>query len=157
MFLMLALTLLAWPRMAMSADEDVEEVDEDARACISSRTLRQTVIIDDRTILFYASGNKAYINTLPRACRGLKREGRFSYRTSVGQICDIDSISVLNSFAGGLQEGINCRLGKFIPISHEDADALRDPPPQEPPPTEVPLPEPEEIGAEPVEPEAPGS
>jgi hypothetical protein len=148
--LTILLTITLTPQVAVSADE---EIDEDAQRCISTRLIRRTVIVNDRTILFYSTGRKAYLNTLPRTCHGLKREDRFSYRSSVGQLCDLDSINVLYGSASGLQEGISCGLGLFIPMSYEDADALRDPSPREPQPAEVPLPEPDEIGAEPEDPE----
>jgi hypothetical protein len=143
--LTISLGCVAMPQAALAQDE----IDEEARSCISSRTIRKTAIVDDRTIIFYSSHDKAYLNTLPRACHGLKREDRFSYRSSVGQICDLDSIRVLSDFGGRLQEGIACGLGKFIPMSHEDADALRDPRPRDAEPAEIPVPEPEDMGGEP--------
>lgn len=131
------------------ADEVVDDIDDvNAKSCIRVRSLRSTKIVDDLNIIFYMVGSTTYHNILPRQCHGLKREGRFSYKTSTGSLCKQDTIRLLYQAGSRLQEGNACRLGLFHPISKEDAAALLDntfePPQAEP----VPLPEPEEIGAE---------
>jgi len=88
--------------------------------------------VDDLNIIFYMIGSDTYHNILPRQCHGLKREGRFSYKTSTGSLCKQDTI----------------RLLLFHPISKEDAAALIDGPIEPPQAKPVPLPEPEEIGAD---------
>jgi hypothetical protein len=130
----------------LAQEEEVEA--EDAKRCINIRRIRSTAIVDDSNIIFYETGNKAYHNILPRQCIGLKREGRFTYKTSASQLCDLDNISVLMSGARGLQPGRSCGLGLFHPISAEQADALRNPEPQDVPPQEIETAEPEEIGAD---------
>lgn len=138
-------TLFAGVPASHAADE---VQDASAEKCISVRRIRQTKIIDDLNIIFYLSGQKTYHNILPRRCSGLAREDRFSYRTSVGQLCDIDSIRVLQGGARGLEEGISCRLGLFHPISKEDAEALTDKSHTMPEAEPIQLPKPEEVGAE---------
>jgi hypothetical protein len=82
--------------------------------------------MDDRNIIFVMTGSKNYHNILPRECHGLKREGRFSYGSSSGSLCNLDNIRILYQGGRGLQEGNACRLGKFHLISDEDVDALMD-------------------------------
>ena len=129
------------------ADEAVDEIDNvKAKNCIRVRSLRSTKIVDDLNIIFYMIGSDTYHNILPRQCHGLKREGRFSYKSSTGSLCSQDTIRLLYQAGSGLQEGNACRLGKFHPISKEDAAALlekQDEPLEAKP---IPLPEPEEIG-----------
>jgi len=62
------------------------------------------------------TGGKTYRNALSYSCPGLKSQDRFSYRTSLSQLCNVDTIRVLNDFGGRLQEGAGCGLGKFQQI-----------------------------------------
>lgn len=134
------------------ADEEDDEVDDEvAQRCISTRALRRTEVVDDRNVIFYLSGSTVYRNVLPRLCRGLSRDGRFSYSTSAGRLCNSDSIRILNDSGFGLQEGRSCRLGLFHPITKDDVAAIIEKSrelPKAKPPT---LPEPEEVGVEPDE------
>jgi hypothetical protein len=84
--------------------------------CVSISQIRSTRVIDDKTIDFTMVGGKVYRNTLPYSCPSLGFEQRFSYRTSTSQLCHVDTIRVLQSFGGGVQEGAGCGLGKFQPM-----------------------------------------
>lgn len=121
-----------------------EETDESSQKCIHTRSIRSTQVVNDSNILFF-SGKTVYQNTLPRQCRGLSREGRFSYRISGGRLCQLDSIRILYNGPTGLEEGFSCPLGYFRKITEDDVEYLLH---GEPEPTEIePLPpaEPEEI------------
>lgn len=124
-----------------------DEVDDaEAERCIPIRSIQNTHVIDDRTILFYMRGKKVYLNQLPRRCGGLGMQRRFMYETSLSQLCDLDTITVLNAFGGGFTRGASCGLGLFHPITEEDADALRNAEPPQPEAEELPTAEPEEVG-----------
>lgn len=148
-FILVSITAL-WLPLSGHAKQDStrEEVaDDSAVRCINVSKIRRTKVVDDRTILFYALGKKAYLNILPRPCRGLARENRFSYATFSRRLCDLDSIQVMYH-GGGMQPGRSCALGSFIRITREEANALANTEAKEAPPAPVPLPEPEEIGEE---------
>lgn len=143
--MLICLSIGLSPQIA-AADDD-EETPENAERCISTRMIRDTTIIDDRNIIFHVNSKKAYHNVLRRQCSGLEREDRFSYHTSSGRLCDLDTIRILyEAGLGGLQEGHACSLGMFVPITDEDADALIHQEPMLPEAMPLPLPEPEEIG-----------
>jgi hypothetical protein len=57
---------------------------------------------------------KVYRNTLPNSCPGLGFEERFLYTTSIGELCSVDTITVLQS--PGLSRGATCGLGTFQPV-----------------------------------------
>ncbi len=122
-----------------------EAPEEGGERCVNMRNVSKTVVIDDQTILFYTRRGEIYRNDLPRRCSGLAREERFSYSTTVSRLCDIDTITVLYNQGVGLSSGASCGLGRFYPISKDEAQALKEPPDLEP----EPLPP-----AEPEEPEA---
>jgi hypothetical protein len=107
-------------------EEEIDfDFDRTPKKCITTSRIRDTDIIDDRTIVFRMRGNReVYRNYLPRECPGLERNDRFSHRTMNGQLCDIDTITVLEQFAGRINESFTCRLGEFIPITREEAEEL---------------------------------
>jgi hypothetical protein len=92
--------------------------------CLSVSRIDKTKAIDDQNIIFYARGDRAYRNHLPRKCPGLERENRFAYRTSVGRLCSTDTITVLEQFGVGLRNGFTCRLGEFVPLSPAEVEEL---------------------------------
>jgi hypothetical protein len=95
-----------------NAPEPVRTVGE-PKNCVTISQIRSTKVIDSRTIDFHMAGGKTYRNTLPQSCPGLKFEDRFSYRTSLNQLCSVDIVRVLHNQGGQLHEGAGCGLGKF--------------------------------------------
>jgi hypothetical protein len=93
----------------------------EARNCLSTMNIRSTRVIDNSTIDFTTVGGKVYRNTLPHNCPSLGFEQRFSYRTSTSQLCNVDTIRVLQSYGGRIQEGGGCGLGKFQPMEKVQA------------------------------------
>lgn len=84
--------------------------------CIPLTHIRSTQVHDDRTIDFHLRNGQVYRNVLPHACASLGFEQRFSYRTSLTQLCSTDFITVLYQ-TPGLQPGASCGLGKFQPVT----------------------------------------
>lgn len=105
-------------------DEEDFAIDREGERCINTRNIRSTDVLDDRTILFRMRGRDYYVNYLRNDCPGLVREERFSYRTTGGRLCQVDTIRVLEQFGGFIQEGMSCGLGVFYPISEEEAEFL---------------------------------
>ena len=112
---------------AASADAKADDFDGTPKDCIMPSNIRQTAVVDDSTILFYMRGGAkvTYRNTLPHTCPNLAREDRFSYKTTMNQLCNIDLITVLEQWGAGLHDGFTCRLGSFYPITFEEAELLR--------------------------------
>lgn len=94
------------------APEPVRAVGE-AKSCVNISQIRSTKVVDNSTIDFRMAGGKTYRNALPQSCPGLKFEDRFSYRTSINQLCSVDIVRVLHDQGGRLYEGAGCGLGKF--------------------------------------------
>jgi hypothetical protein len=119
---MAALLLLASASLAGCAEEPQTNPATRAPAavavgdevdCISTNLIANTEVHDDRTIDFVMRGGTIYRNTLPVACSSLGFEERFAYRTTIGRLCSVDTITVLQS--GGIN-GPTCGLGKFVPV-----------------------------------------
>lgn len=90
--------------------------------CLSINRIRETRVIDDRTIDFRTSNGQIYRNTLPNSCPGLNMERSFTYRTSQSQLCNVDIITVLHTGGGGPYRGASCGLGQFVPVKPADED-----------------------------------
>jgi hypothetical protein len=121
-----AVVLLAASSPRAQQGEDEDEFDRTPRKCISTPRIRNTDILDDRTIIFYMRGNREVYRTyLPNECPGLERNDRFAYQTRNSQICSVDLITVLEQFGGRLDPTFTCRLGEFIPITIEEAEELK--------------------------------
>ena len=84
-------------------------------SCIQLNAIRETRVRDDHTIDFYMNGRKVYRNVLPNSCPQLGFEERFSYATSLSQLCSTDIITVLYD-SPNLSRGASCGLGQFQPV-----------------------------------------
>ncbi|GAA0314657.1 hypothetical protein GCM10009087_26360 [Sphingomonas oligophenolica] len=83
--------------------------------CIRTISIRETHVRSDSVIDFDMVGGKVYRNTLPQACPELGFEEKFLYKTSIGQLCSVDTITVLHDGPGGA--GPTCGLGVFQPVT----------------------------------------
>ena len=117
LFAALAVTAVAAPGMARDR-QAIPVATETGKPenCIPLRQISETRVHGDRTIDFIMTGRKVYRNTLPYACPGLGFEERFSYATSLSQLCSVDIITVLYS-TPALQRGASCGLGQFQPVT----------------------------------------
>ena len=83
-------------------------------SCIPLRSIRESRVRSDQVIDFVMAGGKVYRNTLPQSCPQLGFEERFSYATSLSQLCSVDIITVL--YTTPLGHGASCGLGPFQPV-----------------------------------------
>ena len=115
-----AILLVAAPGMA-SQKRPVPEATPAGKpvSCLSLTQIRETHVRSDDVIDFYVGGGKVYRNTLPHKCPGLGFEERYSHKTSLNEICSVDTITVLQS---GLTQGASCGLGEFQPVTLAKGD-----------------------------------
>jgi hypothetical protein len=85
------------------------------QSCVQLSAIRDTRVRDDNTIDFYMRDGTIFRNTLPNRCPRLGFEEAFSYRTSIGQLCSVDIITVVPR--GGGVPGVSCGLGPFTPVA----------------------------------------
>lgn len=83
--------------------------------CIPLTAIRQTQVRNDRTIDFEMRDGRVMRNTLPHGCPQLGFEEKFSYSTSLSQLCSTDIITVLIS--PGTSRGASCGLGQFQEVT----------------------------------------
>ena len=114
--LSLGTALIAAPTLAKEAAIPEARPNGAAVRCIPISQIRESRVRSDQIIDFRVGARQWYRNTLPQSCPSLGFERRFSYRTSLSQLCSVDIISVLEDFGGSLREGTHCGLGPFQPV-----------------------------------------
>jgi len=87
-----------------------------AEQCVELSRIRESKVIDDRTIDFYMRDGRVLRNNLPNNCPQLGFERAFSYSTSINRLCSVDIITVIIQ-GGGPRTGVSCGLGKFVPYT----------------------------------------
>ena len=102
------------------ADEAEGVDDHKPRRCINTGSILQTRVIDDGHVVFMMRRNEMYLNTLRSRCGGLSRNGRFSYRLQTRSLCELETITVIESGTFGNPFGRSCTLGMFKPVTMED-------------------------------------
>jgi hypothetical protein len=84
--------------------------------CVDISRIRNPVVHDDYTIDFQLSRGDIYRNTLPSRCSQLGVEKRIAYEASIGRLCAVETISVIQRGAAG--GATRCSLGKFVPVRY---------------------------------------
>jgi len=84
------------------------------RSCIPIQQIRNSRVLGDRVIDFEMRGGEVYRVVIPQGCPQLGFEQRFTYATSLSQLCQQDIITVLQG--PGLMRGASCGLAPFQPI-----------------------------------------
>jgi hypothetical protein len=83
--------------------------------CVQTSLIEDTRVHGDSTIDFHMRNGVTYRNSLPHSCPNLGFDERFGYKTTTGQLCSIDTITVLPT--GSSIPGPTCALGKFQPVT----------------------------------------
>ncbi|HEV2569411.1 hypothetical protein [Sphingomonas sp.] len=85
-----------------------------ARTCVPLNNIRNSRVLSDRVIDFSGPGRQTYRVVLNQPCPQLGFEQRFTYATSLSQLCAQDIITVLQG--PGVMRGASCGLAPFQPI-----------------------------------------
>lgn len=120
----MSFSLAILPALADNDDHSAHET-VDGKNCISLVRIDNIEVLDRQRILFHMSGREHYLNTLPHPCPSLRRNQPIMYRTSLSNLCSLDSIRVLETHAGGYYPGASCGLGEFTPVTDDEIKALK--------------------------------
>jgi len=106
-------------------DKPALDVTGETQKCIRIASISRTDIIDQSNILFYMRDGTVYLNALPRKCPRLRPRTTFGYKTSLNQLCNVDTINIVDTTGPGISRGPTCGLGMFTPITKEQALLLK--------------------------------
>lgn len=95
--------------------------------CLSRYAYDEVDVITKELLVFHGRGGKAWLNRLRNACVGLRRDDTLAFDMRDSRLCDLDSFSSVDTFGGPLERtSARCSLGKFEPISPEQAELLKE-------------------------------
>ncbi|HWM30046.1 MAG TPA: hypothetical protein VNQ14_16405 [Woeseiaceae bacterium] len=120
----LALILGIGTAGAALAQDDAEERDMEAEHCVRVDDVDDIDIVDAETLIFRMRGGEVYRNDLPHECPGMRSSDTLMYRSSVGKLCSVDIVTVLEDWGFGFAPGVSCGLGMFHPITGQIADEM---------------------------------
>lgn len=123
------------PSPATEPDDNVEE--PWIQRCINSRAIRSTDVLNDDAIVFRTIGGDFFLNRLPRSCRGLSRDRRFTFDLYERRLCSSDRIRVLMESGSSMIEGRSCKLGEFRRLTVDEVEYIYSPEPKVPEPEPV--------------------
>ena len=103
-----------------SAERSVEP-----ERCVRLSRVKSVEILSNKQIAFEMRNNQYFVNLLPYACPGMRKGSTLMYRTSLDLLCDVDIVTVLDTFGGGFQPAASCGLGKFEPMDKDEVEQLR--------------------------------
>ena len=106
---------------SVAADENDASV---AQPCVRHSNLKRTKILDDRNILFVMRNGEIYHNPLPHECPSVRRNSLLNYQIANGQLCEGSTFTVLWQVGTNWVPAFVCPLGKFVPISEDEAQDL---------------------------------
>jgi hypothetical protein len=109
---------------AALAQDDVEERDMEAGHCVRVDDVDDIDIVDADTLIFRMRGGEVYRNDLPHECPGMRSRDTLMYRSSVGKLCSVDIVTVLEDWGFGFAPGVSCGLGMFHPITEQIAEEM---------------------------------
>ena len=85
--------------------------------CLMRHGIIETRVIDKRHILFRTGVSRYYLNTLPHECASLDHAHAIGIDTPTSNLCDIDSVKVLDPgfhrLPGGRLIAPACGFGEF--------------------------------------------
>ena len=117
--------LLTAAAAVAGAEEAGESVDPKPVHCIDLIRIQQSDIIDNRHMVFRMVNGDLYLNTLSHACPGLRKNEPYMFRTSQTRLCDLDIITVLNTYGFGFTPGASCGLGTFEKVTKEQVELVK--------------------------------
>ena len=99
----------------------------DPVTCLRRDTYQEVDVINRELLVFHGRRGKAWLNRLRNTCIGLRPDDTLAFDMRDGRLCDLDSFSSIDSFGGPMERtSARCSLGKFEPISPEQAELLRE-------------------------------
>ena len=99
----------------------------DPVTCLNRFAYQDVDVINKELLLFYGRRDKVWLNRLRNPCIGLRREDTLAFDMRDNRLCDLDTFSGVDTFGGPLERtSARCSLGKFEPVSLEQAQLLKE-------------------------------
>ncbi|MCR9278456.1 MAG: DUF6491 family protein [Pseudomonadaceae bacterium] len=96
--------------------------------CLSNHEYRNIEIVSDQYLLVRGSRGRAWVNELPRRCRGMRRDSILVTESRVGRICQSDLFRAMDrvDFGGPPIAHATCVFGVFQPVAADQVELIRE-------------------------------
>ena len=96
-----------------------------AERCLRVTDYEQVDVLNDQALIFWGRGDKVWLNRLRTRCIGLRKNSTLRFDLHSTQACDMDTVAAIDNFFLRWQKvSGDCALGKFEPISPQQAEVL---------------------------------
>lgn len=93
--------------------------------CLHRDAYTDIEVINPELLLFHGRSHKLWLNRLRQSCPGLHLDHTLAFDMRHGRLCHLDTVSGADILGGRYLPGARCSLGKFDPVSPEQADLLK--------------------------------
>jgi hypothetical protein len=105
----------------MEEDEYAESV-----RCLPTHSYRSAQVLDEEHVLFVGSGGRAWLNRLRHRCVGLRPKSTLRFNMRENRACELDTFEAIDNFFGRWDRTSGtCSLGKFMPVTPEQIEAIK--------------------------------
>lgn len=108
----------------LTETSDPEEYAQTER-CLSTRSIRETEVLDDRHIVFEMRPEKYYVVQFRHSCHRLNPRSTLVYETRDNRLCRLDQIRAGNTPGYG-DLGPPCSIPGFIEVTEQQVVLLRE-------------------------------
>lgn len=93
--------------------------------CLSNTAYTDVEVINSELLLFRGLGDRMWLNRTRQACLGSRIDPVLAFDRRHSRLCDLDTVAVADNLGGYWSTGAGCSLGKFAPVSPEQAELVR--------------------------------
>ena len=93
--------------------------------CLQRDAYRDVEVVNPEVLLFHGRDDRVWLNRLRQSCPGLRLDHTLAFDMRHGRLCHLDTVSGVDMLGGRYMPGARCSLGKFDPVSPEQADLLK--------------------------------
>ena len=93
--------------------------------CLQRTAYTEVEVVNPDLLLFHGRGERMWLNRMRQACPGLRHDHVLAFDMRHGRLCDLDAVAVADDVGGYWSTGARCTLGRFDPVSPEQAELVR--------------------------------
>ena len=101
------------------------EHDPGSANCLHREAYTDIEVLNSELLLFHGRSDRLWLNRLGRSYPGLRLDHTLALDMRHDRLCHLDTVSGVDMLGGHYLPAARCSLGKFDPVSPEQADLLK--------------------------------
>ncbi len=94
-------------------------------SCLPNTAYTDIEVVTPELLLFHGRGDRMWLNQTRQACLGTRVDPVLAFEMRDRRLCDFDSVAVAHNLGGYWSTAVPCSLGKFDPVSPEQAELVK--------------------------------